>query len=155
MRTAYRIFKTKHAANWLDGEGAFLYGGRWNSRGTRVLYASQSLSLAALEMLVHINSEMLLLSYSFATVEFDDDLVMPVEQFQKLPSTWSDSPPPTAIQQIGDDWTASRDSVVLKVPSAVVPVESNYLVNISHKDFSRVKLGKPKPFSFDPRLSVQ
>ena len=103
-------------------------------------------------MLVHLNAEMLLLSYSFATVEFDDDLVMPVEQLQKLPSTWSDSPPPTAIQQIGDDWTASRDSVVLKVPSAVVPVESNYLVNISHKDFSRVKLGETKPFRFDSRL---
>ncbi len=155
MPTAYRIFKTKHAANWFDGEGAFLYGGRWNSPGTRVLYSSQSLSLAALEMLVHLNSEMLLLFYSFATVEFDDNLVIPVEQFQKLPFTWSDSPPPTAIQQFGDDWARSNVSTVLRVPSAVVPIESNYLVNIGHKDFSRVKLGEPKSFRFDRRLGAR
>lgn len=152
MPTAYRIFKTKHAANWFDGEGAFLYGGRWNSPGTRVLYASQSLSLAALEMLVHLNSEMLLLSYSFATVEFNDSLLIHVEQFQKLPSTWSDSPPPTAIQQIGDSWPASHESVVLQVPSAVVPLEANYLINIGHKDFFKVKLGEPQQFTFDRRL---
>lgn len=155
MPTAYRVFKTKHAANWFDGEGAFLYGGRWNSKGTRVLYASQSLSLAALEMLVHLNSEMLLLSYSFATVEFDDNLVLPVEQFQKLPSNWSDSPPPTTIQQIGDDWATSNVSAVLRVPSAVVPLESNYLVNIGHKNFSKVRLGEPGSFRFDRRLGAR
>jgi len=155
MLTAYRIFKTKHSANWFDGEGAFLYGGRWNSKGTRILYASQSLSLAALEMLVHLNSEMLLRSYSFATVEFDDDLVIPVEQFQKLPSTWSDLPPPTAIQQIGDDWATSNVSAVLRVPSAVVPLESNYLINVGHKDFSNVRLGELRSFGFDRRLGAR
>lgn len=152
MITAYRIFKTKHAANWFDGEGAFRFGGRWNSPGTRVLYASQSLSLATLELLVHLNSEMLLLSYSFAAVEFADDLVIPIEQFQKLPSSWSDSPPPTAIQQTGDDWATSNASVVLRVPSVVVPIESNYLVDIDHKDFSRIELGEPRSFRFDSRL---
>lgn len=152
MPTAYRIFKTKHAANWFDGEGAFLYGGRWNSPGTRVLYVSQSVSLAALEMLVHLNAEMLLLSYSFATVEFDDNLLVPVEQFQKLPLNWSDSPPPTTIQQIGDEWAASNISAVLQVPSAVVPTEWNYLINIGHKSFSKALLGEPQQFTFDRRL---
>ena len=60
MVTAYRIFKSKHAARWFDGEGAFLFGGRWNSPGTRLLYASSALSLAALEMLVNLNADGLL-----------------------------------------------------------------------------------------------
>ncbi|MDQ3747676.1 MAG: RES domain-containing protein [Acidobacteriota bacterium] len=135
-----------------DGEGAFLFGGRWNSRGTRILYTAGSLSLAALEMLVHLNDEEILLSYSFATAEFNESLILPVEEFRALPENWSDSPPPLDIQRIGDEWANSRASVVLKVPTSVLPVEFNYLINKEHPEFSKVKFGKPQTFTFDERL---
>jgi len=152
MLTTYRICKTKFAATWFDGEGAFRFGGRWNSRGTRILYTAGSLSLAALEMLVHLNNEEILLSYSFATAEFDESLILPVEEFRVLPENWSDSPPPLEIQQIGDEWAREQVSVVLKVPTSVLPVEFNYLINVEHPVFSKVKLCKPQTFTFDERL---
>lgn len=118
MVTTYRICKTKYAATWFDAEGAFRFGGRWNSRGTKILYtAAGSLSLAALEMLVHLNDEEILLSYSFAAAEFDENLILPVEKFRAVPKNWSASPPPLEIQRIGDDWAHGQSSVVLKVPT--------------------------------------
>lgn len=152
MLTTYRICKTKYSAAWFDGEGAFRFGGRWNSRGTRVLYAAGSLSLAALEMLVHLNDEELLLAYSFATAEFEESLMLPIEEFKNLPKNWSASPPPLEIQRIGDEWAKTNASVVLKVPTSVLPVESNYLINIGHPDFSNINLGEPQKFTFDKRL---
>jgi RES domain-containing protein len=152
MPTAYRIFKTKHSKTWFDGEGAFLFGGRWNSRGTRVLYCAESLSLAALEMLVHLNSAELLGSYSFATIEFDESDVLLVEEFRRLPKDWSASPPPLAIQRIGDEWIASMSSLVLRVGSSVVQGEHNYLVNVGHPNYANIKRGKPRVFRFDERL---
>jgi RES domain-containing protein len=135
-----------------DGEGARLYGGRWNSRGTRILYTAGSLSLAALEMLVHLKDEEILLSYSYATAEFDESLILPVEEFQILPANWSDYPAPLEIQRIGDKWSSSNSSVVLRVPTSIVPVEFNYLVNVQHPEFSTVKLGEVRTFTFDERL---
>ena len=135
-----------------DGEGAFRFGGRWNSRGVRILYTAGSLSLAALEMLVHLNNEEILLSYSFATAEFDESLILPIEEFRTLPENWSVSPPPLEIQRIGDEWAETHASVVLKVPTSVLPVEFNYLINVEHPEFTKIKLGKPQPFTFDKRL---
>jgi RES domain-containing protein len=152
MLTAYRIFKTKFAKTWFDGEGAFLFGGRWNSRGTRILYCAESLSLAALEMLVHLNSAELLASYSYAKIEFEEKDALPVEVFVKLPKTWSVSPPSITVQQIGDKWAASMSSLVLRVPSSIVPGESNYVLNVAHPEFSKVKRSKPRVFRFDERL---
>lgn len=130
-----------------DGEGAFRFGGRWNSRGTRILYTAGSLSLAALELLVHLNNEELLLSYSFAAAEFDKNLILSVEDFRTLPENRSVSPPLLEIQQIGDEWAREMDSVVLKVPTSVIPVEFNYLINVQHSEFSKVQLGKPQTFT--------
>lgn len=135
-----------------DGEGAFRFGGRWNSRGERILYTAGSLSLAALEMLVHLSNEEILLSYSFATAEFDESLILPIEKLRTLPENWSVSPPPLDIQRIGDEWAETQASVVLKVPTSVLPVEFNYLINIRHPEITKIKLGKPQPFTFDKRL---
>ena len=152
MITAFRIFKTKYSASWFDGEGAFRYGGRWNLRGTRVFYAAESLSLAALEMLVHLSSEQLLLSYSFAVIEFEEKLILPIEKFAELPKNWNNSPPPLEVQQLGNNWARSKISVVLEVPTSILPVEKNYIINIEHPDFAKIKLGKPQTFKFDNRL---
>jgi RES domain-containing protein len=149
----YRICKTKYAATWFDGEGAFRFGGRWNSRGMRILYTAGSLSLAALEMLVHLNNEEILLSYSYATAEFDESLILSVEDFRSLPENWGNSPAPLELQQIGDEWARELASVVLKVPTSVLPVEFNYLINVEHSEFSRISLGFPQAFTFDERLN--
>ena len=135
-----------------DGEGAFRFGGRWNSRGTRILYTAGSLSLAALEMLVHLNDEEILFAYSFAAARFDESLVLTFEEFRDLPKNWNASPPPQEIQRIGDDWTNSGASVVLRVPTSVLPVEYNYLINVRHPEFSQIKFGEPQTFTFDERL---
>lgn len=152
MLTTYRICKTRYVATIFDGEGAFRFGGRWNSRGTRILYAAGTLSLAALEMLVHLNNEEILLAYSFATAELDENLILSVEDFRPLPENWSASPSLLEIQQIGDEWAREMASVVLKVPTSVVPVEFNYLINVEHPEFSKVKFSEPHTFTFDERL---
>lgn len=152
MPLAYRIFKTKHASKWYDGEGARLFGGRWNSPGTRLLYASESLSLATLEMLVHLENESLLASYSFATLELSDKDILPVEKFGDLPANWYVYPAPADNQRIGDMWAASLRSLALRVPSAVSKGEYNYLINVEHPEFRNVKRGRPQRFRFDVRL---
>lgn len=152
MPTAFRICKTKHAATAFDGEGAFRFGGRWNSRGTRIVYAAGSLALAALEMLVHLEDDQILLDYSFVAAEIDPALIIRVNDFCSLPTNWSSSPAPSEVQQIGDDWARAQSSAVLEVPTSVIPLEKNYLINPSHSDFKKIILGKSEKFSFDERL---
>lgn len=153
MPTVYRIFKTKFAADAFDGEGARLYGGRWNSRGKRLVYTAATLSLAALEILVGINDDELLKEYSYAAAEFDETLVIDIEASGKLPSDWNLSPPSFATQRLGDQWLTGGFSAVLRVPSAVIPSESNFLINPEHKDFAKVRIFKTQPFDFDVRLA--
>jgi RES domain-containing protein len=152
MPTVYRICKTKYAATAFDGEGAFRYGGRWNSRGTRVVYVAGSLALAALEMLVHLGDDEMLLKYSFVAAEIAPDLILKIEDFRPLPANWNDSPAPIAVQQIGDDWVKSAASAILEVPTSIVPLEKNYLLNPAHTDWVKIVLGDPQNFVFDERL---
>lgn len=152
MREVYRICKTKYAATVFDGEGAYRFGGRWNSRGTRIIYTAGSLALAALEMLVHLEDEEILFEYSFAAAQFDEKLVLPVSEFRSLPDNWFASPTPLEIQQIGDEWAHSQLSAVLEVPTSVIPLEKNYLLNPRHPDFQKIILGEPERFVFDTRL---
>lgn len=150
MSSAWRLTKTKYLASAWDGEAAKRSGGRWNSIGIAVVYASSNLSLALVEVLVHLPSG-ILPAYSAVPVEFDDSLVTAVTAAQ-LPVNWKENPPPKEIRTIGDKWFAEGASAVLRVPSVVVPDEFNYVLNPSHPDFSRVMIGTPTPFPFDPRL---
>ncbi len=150
--TAFRICKTKNVAAALDGEGAWRYGGRWNSRGTRVIYLAGSLALAALEMLVHLQDEKLLAEYSYLDAQFDSKLIMTVSDFRPLPKDWHLSPAPLSIQQWGDAWAATESSAVLQVPTSIIPLENNYLLNPHHPDFKKIAFGKPRKFVFDGRL---
>lgn len=152
MLTAFRIFKTKHAQTWFDGEGSRRFGGRWNSPGTKLLYTSASLSLAVLEVLVHLDEDELIYAYSYATVTFEERLLVAVEDLGKLPRAWLDSPVSPEGQQIGDDWVESKRSLVLSVPTTIVPGELNYLINLEHPDFHKLKIGKPQHFFLDGRL---
>jgi RES domain-containing protein len=151
MPTAWRIVKTRRAADAFDGEGARKFGGRWTSPGTRVVYTASSQSLAALEMLVHLHSSQLLDAYSVIPVTFADRLIEVIE-LAGLPGEWRHAPVPAAVQAIGDDWVRAGRSAVLKLPSAVVPAEWNYLLNPAHADFGEISVGAAAAFEFDSRL---
>ncbi len=145
---AFRIVKEKHAATAFDGEGAWLYGGRWNSPGTRVAYTSGSIALAALELLVHLNPPVIL-RWVAIPIEFDETLA---EKVADVPTDWTEEPPPPSTRAVGDRWAKEARSAVLELPSVIVPSESNYLLNPAHPDFRRIRIGDPVPFAFDPRL---
>lgn len=152
MPSAWRLLKTKHVATAWDGEGASAYGGRWNSPGVRVVYTSQSLSLALVEVLVHLQESAVLPAYSAIRVEFNDPLVTIIDPID-LPPNWRDFPAPAETRAIGDRWVSEMRSVVLRVPSAVVPTESNCVVNPAHADFSLLRIDPAVSFPFDPRLA--
>jgi RES domain-containing protein len=151
MPSAWRLLKTKLVAGAWDGEGARIFGGRWNSPGVRIVYTSQSLSLALVEVLVHLQESAVLIAYSSIRVEFDETLMTDVDPAD-LPPNWREFPAPPETRAIGDAWVADARSVVLRVPSAVVPVEFNYLVNPQHSDFGLLRVGPMMQFPFDPRL---
>jgi RES domain-containing protein len=143
--------KRKHARGAFSGEGARLYGGRWNNPGTPLVYTAQSQSLATLEMLVHLDTEELLARYVFFAVSFSSSLISEIDASQ-LPKNWRNDPPPARLKTIGDVWAAAGKSAVLRVPSAIVPGESNFLLNPRHRDFHKVAIDGPEPFRFDSRL---
>lgn len=143
--------KSRHAGAAFDGEGARLYGGRWNSPGTRVAYASDSIALAALEVLANLQSTAVLQSYSLAAIRFPDELVE-VLQADSLPNGWRRYPSPPGNQALGDRWVAQGRSLVLRVPSAIIPSASNYLINPGHPAFETAVIERPERFAFDPRL---
>jgi len=150
MKRAWRIVREENGSAAFDGEGAWRFGGRWNSRGTRMIYTSGTLSLAALETLVHLNPPVAF-KYVAIPVEFDEALV---ETFatSDLPADWNEEPPPPSTAEIGDRWVNESRSPVLELPSVIIPAEPNYLLNPAHSEFKRIRIGKPVRFSFDPRL---
>ncbi len=151
MVESWRIIKTKHAAQAFDGEGARLYGGRWNSPGRRVVYTSSTISLAVLEVLVHLEQSAFLPAYSLLRVQLDDSQLIPLPR-TKLPKNWRNDPAPSTLQALGDQWLSEGRSLALAVPSALVPHESNYLLNPEHSAFSPIVTEPAQPFSFDRRL---
>ena len=151
MVTAWRIVATRFASGAFSGEGARRDGGRWNSPGARMVYTAGTISLALLELLVHLNSGDPIPLYSRCSVRFDGSLVMALD-LKQLPKNWRQSPVPGAVRAFGDQWIASGRSAVLKVPSAVVEEESNYLINPVHADFKLFKIGNFQPISLGPRL---
>ena len=151
MVTGWRIAKSKYASQAFDGEGARLYGGRWNSIGVRMVYTAQNASLAVLEILVHLNDSNLLTAYSLCAVHLDESLVQHLDR-SRLPDNWREYPAPPELQRIGDEWISNRSSLVLEVPNAIVESESDYLINPSYPDFLSLAIDAPIPFSFDARL---
>ena len=150
--TAWRITKSQYAGQAFDGAGARKYGGRWNSPGTAVVYTAQSPSLAVLEILVHLNGPELLERYVLIPAEMDESLVEKIE-VKELPKNWRAYPAPKRLSAIGDEWLRTGRSVALQAPSALVPAESNFLLNPNHSDFPKLAIGDPVPFQFDPRMT--
>ena len=149
--TAWRIVHAQHAVLAFDGEGSRRYGGRWNSEGIPMVYASESLSLAALELLVHLDASRMMEDFVCISVQFDESLCLRIDQ-NHLPLDWTTYPASHFIQNIGTAWFNSGESAVLVVPSVIVPLEMNYLINPRHPDFEKLKINNPEQFQYDPRL---
>jgi RES domain-containing protein len=151
MPTAWRIVKSRHVGSAFDGEGARRYGGRWNSPGTAVVYASETRALCLLEVLAGLRSVKPLHAYVFVPATFDDSLVRPLPP-EDLPPDWQDSPPHPSAQQVGDTWVDQKESAILRVPSAIIPSEYNYLFDPAHPDFEQIRIGAPQELAVDSRL---
>ncbi len=146
-----RLVKTRFAADPFDGEGARLFGGRWNNPGIRCAYASETAALAILEILVHLQRPGLLDQYSICRATFDDALVSRLPA-RELPEDWRSFPAPSDTRSLGDRWVAEGNGAVLRVPSTIVPSEFNYLMSPAHPDFSKVRVLPAERFAADPRL---
>ena len=152
MARGWRIVPENRANDAFVGEGARLYGGRWNSPGVAIVYGSQSKSLAALEQLVHFNP-ITPNRFKVFQFQFPDSLIETIST-RNLPKDWRQEPPPPSTQQFGDAWVRESRSAILAVPSIIIPEELNYLLNPAHRDFKKISIGKPADFFFDPRLFV-
>ncbi len=152
MVNGYRIVAPRWADDAFSGEGARLYGGRWNSRGRRVVYLGSSRAMAALEMLVHLPSpQSRAKPYRMIEVSIPGELVAsyPVSV---LPRGWRGEGGVNMTREVGDDWLEAGGQLALRVPSVLIPEETNLLVNPDHPDFPRVVIGDAMDFHFDPRL---
>lgn len=145
---AYRIVKQNRVGSAFDGEGARLYGGRWNSPGTPLVYTSSSLALCCLEIFVHLPSYNLLQDYVYFRIVFSLDLVLDAE----LTIGWDSRPISLSSQVIGDQWIRDGRTPVLQVPSVIIPEGVNYLLNVNHPQFREITIGEPTAMVFDERL---
>ncbi|MEQ9425884.1 MAG: RES domain-containing protein [Cyclobacteriaceae bacterium] len=143
----YRVSSKQHA-NDLSGTGAMLFGGRWNMKGTRMVYTSGSLSLATLEIVANLTADKLDRSWYRIEIEIPDQLPIDVPI---LPKNWNSFPHSGNTPKIGSDFI-KRNGLCLKVPSAIIPSEYNYLLNPSNEEFKNIKILSAQPFIIDRRL---
>lgn len=150
--TYYRIVKRRYVDDAFSGDGSMKFGGRWNPKGVPCVYAAGSASLATLETLVHLQSTGPLPAFVLLTIE------VPVAEIRyladkDLPRDWRDDPPPLSTMTMGKGWIDSGDGVALVIPSTVIPIESNVILNVNHPAFKDcLRTVKPAPFEIDQRL---
>jgi len=150
MLTVWRLITARFAGSAFSGEGARLYGGRWNQKGVALVYAAGTQSLAMLEMLVQ--DEPLRARYVMIEARIPTGTAIDRIKIEDLPADWRDIAAREKLQAIGTAWVRKRSAAILAVPSAVIPAEANYLLNPLHPDFRRIKIGKPQKFETDLRL---
>ncbi|MEX2316290.1 MAG: RES family NAD+ phosphorylase [Pirellulales bacterium] len=149
---AWRICKAKHVASAFSGTGAEKHGGRWNHKGQPMVYASTSLSLAALELFVHLQPDSMPDDLRAVVATIPGDIRSEEMLNSSLPANWRDYPAPTSLKDVGTTWLREIRSLVLIVPSAVNPEEKNILINPLHPEADRITDINAKPFQFDPRM---
>jgi RES domain-containing protein len=150
----WRLTRAKYGKTAYSGEGARRYGSRWNHPGYPVVYAAGHISLAVLEILVNDRGTpftALQKAYRMIPAEFPENLVQMIPEGE-LPEEWNAVPAGRASKDFGDAWFIEHRSAVLRVPSVVIPEESNYLINPNHPDFGKIEIGAPRPLRLDPRL---
>ncbi|MEW7984601.1 MAG: RES family NAD+ phosphorylase [Candidatus Thiodiazotropha endolucinida] len=154
MLSGWRIAAAEFATSpneMISGEGAYLFGGRWNSKGVRVVYLGSSLAQAAMELLIHLGRADILKGYHKLEVSFPEELVLHIE-LDDLPTDWREPTMSSSVQDVGDQWVAENSSLILQVPSAAVSGEYNYLFNPLHPDAAKATFSAITKFTFDPRL---
>lgn len=147
----YRLAIEKYCRD-LSGKGAELSGGRWNSRGTSMLYTSSSRALCLAEVAVHLPLSCLPAGYSMVSISFPDAAARSILQVENLPLRWDALPPIEATRLIGDLFIQQAKALILQVPSVVVNGDVNYLLNPHHPSYALVKIVAVESFRFDPRL---
>jgi RES domain-containing protein len=148
----WRICKRRHVASVFSGIGAERHGGRWNHKGDRMVYTSSSLSLASLELFVHLEPGYVPHDLWSMVASVPDAVSFEELTMADLPGNWRDYPTPIALQDVGSKWLREKRSLLLIVPSAVNPEEKNVLVNPHHGQAVMISEKAPKPFHFDPRM---
>jgi RES domain-containing protein len=151
-RTVWRLASARYGDHAFDGEGARLYGGRWNHPGTAVVYCSATLSLATLEYFVNLEPDLAPPSLVAVAADLPAGLDVEALEVEALPVSWRTYPAPERLRDLGTGWVRSGRTAVLQVPSSVIPHEMNVLLNPAHPDFSRIHIRAAEPFSFDPRM---
>ncbi|WP_346236286.1 RES family NAD+ phosphorylase [Niabella insulamsoli] len=146
----YRVSKTKYAAD-LKGEGARLWGGRWNHRMVGCLYTSESRALAILEYTVNISLDDIPRALSLVTIDIPDQKIMVLKE-SALPGDWKSIPAPSSTKDFGSDLLLAADQPVIKIPSAVLPSEYNYLLNPRHAESEKFKIKDIADFVYDVRI---
>jgi len=147
----YRITSKAHSRDLL-GTGAMLYGGRWNPKGLGMLYTSESLSLATLETVVNLSSGKLNLGLMCVEINFPSSLPISIINDRSLPTNWNSYPYIPETVKIGAGFLQANE-LCLKVPSAIIPTEYNYLLNPKHQNFNEIKIGDIRPIILDNRLT--
>jgi RES domain-containing protein len=147
----YRIARKRYIRD-LSGEGARLFGGRWNSKGVPLVYTSEHVSLAAMEVLVHTPISEIPEDLMLATIQVPDHLSIRSILKTELPEGWRSYPAVDELVTTGTRWAEKRETLMLRVPSAVIPHDRNILINPLHKESTQVKISAVEEFSFDGRL---
>jgi RES domain-containing protein len=150
----FRIAKTEFIRD-VSGAGSRVHGGRWNRKGTALVYTSESRALAALEYLVHVPMALAPAGLSILRIDVPDDTEVKTVDATSLPRNWKAYPPPQNLAAIGTGWALSNETLLLRVPSVVVEDEFNYLINPSHPEFKRIRPHRPQRFALDQRLLKQ
>jgi len=151
----YRIERQRYLSTTLDGIGASLSSGfRWNSLHTRLVYTAESRALSMLEVSVHLDwSEDLPNDRYYVEIDIPDDMLILEVQNEDLPMGWDVKPPAQITQYIGDTFVRQHEAAVLKVPSAIVPFEYNYLINPLHPDSKGIRVTRTARMNFDRRFA--
>lgn len=147
----FRLTKKQYSKT-LDGKGAALFGNRWNSKGTEMIYTSESRALAMAEVIAHISLATLPEDFVMLQIEIPDEISIKLVNKNLLAKNWNHFPHITNTQKIGDKFILENEYCILKVPSAIVKGDYNILINPFHKDFQKVKIKKVTDFPFDVRL---
>jgi len=150
----FRLSKAKFA-NDLSGKGAEKSGGRWNSKGTALVYTSASRALCTTEIAVHTPLGNLPVDYQLISIEIPDEINIQELAVEVLPADWKSIPPVNGSRKTGDKFVSDGISAVLKVPSVVVQDEFNYLINPAHAESRKITIKSIESFNFDERLFIK
>jgi RES domain-containing protein len=148
----FRLCRRPFSRNPLDGRGGLFASGRWHTTRRLVSNASDSLALAALEILVHSEPDLAPRDLTAVEINVPPGVTIDELDVEALPRSWRRYPAPASLQRLGNAWLDGGSACVLRVPSALVPSESNFLINPAHPDGRKLRVVRKAPFRFDPRL---